>query len=114
MEARKEKEELRERVELLEENYKGLADDFEKYQHKTEKSLENQLNQLNKIDMNLSSQKKRVKTEFDKRDKSMLYLVSKKFLPYIRSLISRMDGMDEKMKKMEKEAEYYGGAGWKA
>ena len=114
LEARKEKEELEQRVDLLEANFKGLADDFKKQQQKTEKSLENQLNKLNKFDMSLSSHKVKVKVEFDKRDKSMLYLVSKKFLPYIRSLISRMDGMDEKMKKMEKKADYYGGANWRA
>lgn len=101
LEARKEKEELKQRVDLVEKNYKGV-------QQKAEKSLEVQLDKLNKIDTILRNQKKMVQVEFRKRDKSMSYLVSKKLLPYIRSLIKRMDRMDEKMKKMEKEEEYYG------
>ena len=112
LEARKEKEELKERVEFVEEKYKILLGDLKKYQQKTEKSLGNQLNKLNNIDMNLRSHERKVNGEFSKRDKSMLYLVSKKFLPYIRSLISRMDGVEEKLKKMDKD--YYGGASWKA
>ena len=112
LEARKEKEELKERVEFVEEKYKILLGDLKKYQQKTEKSLGNQLNKLNNIDMNLRSHERKVNGEFSKRDKSMLYLVSKKFLPYIRSLISRMDGVEEKLKKMDKD--YYGEASWKA
>ena len=112
LEARKEKEELKERVEFVEEKYKILLGDLKKYQQKTEKSLGNQLNKLNNIDMNLRSHERKVQAEFSKRDKSMLFLVSKKFLPYIRSLISRMDGVEEKLKKMDKD--YYGEASWKA
>ena len=112
LEARKEKEELKERVEFLEEKYKILLGDLKKYQQKTEKSLGNQLNKLNNMDMNLRSHERKVNGEFSKRDKSMLYLVSKKFLPYIRSLISRMDKVDEKLKKTDKD--YYGEASWKA
>ena len=114
LEARREKEELKQRVKLAEEKYKILLGDLKKYQQKTEKSLGNQLNKLNNIDMNLRSHERRVKAEFSKRDKSMLYLVSKKFLPYIRSLVSRMDGVDDRLKKMDKEADYFGEASWKA
>ena len=96
----------------MEEKYKILLGDLKKYQRKTEKSLGNQLNKLNNIDMNLRSHERKVQAEFSKRDKSMLFLVSKKFLPYIRSLISRMDRVEEKLKKMDKD--YYGEASWKA
>ena len=101
MEARKEKEELWQRVDLVEKKYKG-------YQQKTEKSLEDQQNKLNNIDTLLRNHERKVKSEFGQRDKSLSYLVSKKLLPYIRSLMKRMDKMDETMKKMEMEEAFYG------
>ena len=101
LEARKEKEELWQRVDLVEKKYKG-------YQQKAEKSLEDQLNKLNNIDTLLRNHERKVKAEFGQRDKSLSYLVSKKFLPYIRSLMKRMDKMDETMKKMEWEEAYDG------
>ena len=101
LEARKEKEELWQRVDLVEKKYKG-------YQQKTEKSLEDQQNKLNNIDTLLRNHERKVKSEFGQRDKSLSYLVSKKLLPYIRSLMKRMDKMDETMKKMEWEEAYDG------
>jgi len=65
--------------------------------------LEDQQKKLSNIDMLLSNQTKSVMVELAKRDKTMSYLVSHKFLPYIRALIKRMDKTDEKMMKIERE-----------
>ena len=102
VEAKKEKKEMKQKVESMEEKYKRLMDDFDKYE-----SFETKLDNL---DLNMRSENKKVRGEFRKRDKSLFYMVSKKFLPYIRSLISRMDVIDEKLKKME-ELDYHYGAG---
>ena len=102
VEAKKEKKEMKQKVESMEEKYKRLMDGFDKYE-----SFETKLDNL---DLNMRSENKKVRGEFRKRDKSLFYMVSKKFLPYIRSMISRLDVIDEKLKKME-ELDYHYGAG---
>ena len=71
VEAKKEKKEMKQKVESMEEKYKRLMDDFDKYE-----SFETKLDNL---DLNMRSENKKVRGEFRKRDKSLFYMVSKKF-----------------------------------
>ena len=108
LEAKKEKEDMKQQVESMEEKYKRLMGSFDEF-----KSFGTKLNNL---DMNLRSLNKNVEAEFRKRDKAMIRLISKKLLPKIRSMISRMDVIDEKLtdvgtwtEKMEDEDNHYEG-----
>ena len=93
---------MKQQVESMEEKYKRLMGSFDEF-----KSFGTKLNNL---DMNLRSLNKNVEAEFRKRDKAMIRLISKKLLPKIRSMISRMDVIDEKLtEKMEDEDNHYEG-----
>ena len=98
---------LKQTVELVEKDFKG-------FREKTEKSLEHLQNEMSKIETVLNTKKKTLADELTKRDKLMSMMVGEKILPYIVSLIKRMDKMDAKMKKMKKEDDYFKEEAWKA